>query len=89
MKTQSRRRQGGFRTGSGRKSMFPGKTNPHVGKKISMQLTNVAIAAAQKKAEALTDKKPAIAAALDVKVITFSDSVEWCIRRATNTPLED
>ena len=27
--------------------------------------------------------------ALDLNVITFSDAVEWCIRRATNTPLED
>jgi hypothetical protein len=80
---------GGFREGSGRKSLFPGKRDIRIGKKVTVQLTNVAINAAEKKAQDLTDRKPDIAAAEHVNVVTFSDAVEYCIRRATNTPLED
>jgi hypothetical protein len=82
-------RHGGARKGSGRKCLFPGKGDPHVGQKISVQLTRVAVLAAKQKAEILTGRKPGIAAADDVKVVTFSDAIEYCIRRATNTPLED
>lgn len=86
IKKRSQQR-GGFRTGSGRKSLFPGKSR--VGQKISVQLTHVAVAAARKKAEALTNNKPSFAAALALKVITLSDAIEFCIRRATGTQLED
>jgi hypothetical protein len=85
---QSRRR-GGFRRGSGRKCLFPGKADPRVGQLINLCLTHVAITAAKKKALALTDRKPHIAAAADVNVVTLSDAVEFLIRRATGTPLED
>jgi hypothetical protein len=78
------RDRGGFRQGSGRKSLFPGKLDSR-----SVQLTQVAIDAAKQKANDLTGKKPHITTAHGVKVVTFSDAVEYCIRRATQTPLED
>jgi hypothetical protein len=90
MPTQKKSPQrGGFRPGSGRKSLFPKKSNPRVGQQISLHLTHVALRAARRKAAALTIRKPDIAAALGLKVITLSDCIEWCVRTATRTPLED
>jgi hypothetical protein len=80
---------GGFRKGSGRKSLFPGKADPRIGRIVVITLTHTAINAAKKKAAELTAHKPPIAAAKHVKNVTLSDAIEYCIRRATNLPLED
>lgn len=74
---------GGFREGAGRKSLFPGKRN-----KITIKLTDVAKAAAHETADRLTASKPRIATADVVDDVTFSDAVEYLIRKGTGTPLD-
>jgi hypothetical protein len=89
MAKKSPRAWGGIREGSGRKSLFPGKHAPKSGQKVTITLTTVAIEAVKKKAQELTEKKPNVAAAEHVTTVSFSDAVEYCVRRATNTALED
>lgn len=88
-KKSARAAWGGARKGSGRKSLFPGKGDPQIGQVVAITLTHTAINAAKQKAQQLTAHKPPIAAAKDVKTVTLSDAIEYCIRRVTNTPLED
>lgn len=75
--------RGGFREGSGRKSLFPGKTE-----KVTVKLTPLARDAAQQTADHLSTSKPRIRTAQDVDVVTLSDAVEYLIRKGSGTPLD-
>ena len=75
--------RGGFREGSGRKSLFPGKTE-----KVTVKLTPLARDAAQRTADHLSTSKPRIRTAQDVDVVTLSDAVEYLIRKGSGTALD-
>ena len=74
---------GGLRVGSGRRSMFPGKYAPGqvALAKLGLTVTPLAKDLLERTAEDLHDLDP-------VGPKTLSDAAEWCVRKATGTPLD-
>jgi hypothetical protein len=76
--------KGGPRSGSGRRSMFPGKYAPGQVPlaKLGLTVTPLAKDLLTRTADDLHDVDP-------VGPKTLSDAAEWCVRKATGTPLSD
>jgi hypothetical protein len=74
--------RGGFREGSGRRTLFPGKYRGNsevIGYKVSAVLSATGHEAAVRKQEDLS--------VTEGFNVSLSDAVEWCVRKATRTPM--
>lgn len=76
---------GGYRGTQGRKSLYPGKFEDYV--KRSAILTRKASDAADALADQLSTSR--LAARRNVKAVTFSDAVEYALRKAAGLSQEE
>jgi hypothetical protein len=76
--------RGGYREDAGRKSLFPGKWEDGApatgGTRTTIVLSRVGLEAAVAKQEELS--------AREGRSVSFSDTMEWCVRKATRTAMD-
>ena len=82
MAKRKRQKVGGPREGSGRRSIFPGKVggSVYLAKRVYGVLTPLGYTVLVAKQTDLT--------AREGRPVSLNETLEWCIRRATKTPLD-
>ncbi len=76
--------RGGVREGAGAPTLFPGKYRGRgevIGRKFTVVFSQTGFDAALRVAETLSIQED--------RKVSGSDAIEWCVRKATKTPMRD